>query len=115
MSITIFEKILNGEIKTDFVYEDAKVVAFRDIMPQAKIHLLFIHREKSVNAIEQGQNNPEHIADIFRAISNYAIQHQLDQTGLRIVTNVGANGGQTVFYTHFHVLAGEQLHGFGAK
>lgn len=114
MQVTIFEKILNGEIKSDIVYQDDKVIAFRDIMPQAKIHLLFIHREKTTNAIELGLNYAQHAADIFSAIAKYAQKNGLEQDGLRIVTNVGRQAGQTVFYTHFHVLAGEPLRTFGA-
>jgi histidine triad (HIT) family protein len=114
MQVTIFEKILNGEIKSEIVYQDKKVIAFRDIMPQAKIHLLFIHREKTVNAVELGLNNAQHAADIFSAIAQYAKESGIDRDGLRIVTNVGRHAGQTVFYTHFHVLAGEPLRTFGA-
>jgi histidine triad (HIT) family protein len=114
MQVTIFEKILSGEIKADIVYQDDNVVAFRDIMPQAKIHLLFIHRKKTINAVELGLQYPQHAADIFSAIAKYSKEFGLDRDGLRIVTNTGPHAGQTVFYTHFHVLAGEALRSFGA-
>jgi histidine triad (HIT) family protein len=112
--ITIFEKIINRQIPAEIVYEDENVLAFRDIYPQAPIHLLFIHKEKTTNAIEMAQKKSDHLIAIFNAIAEYAKQNKLDQAGLRIVSNVGSDGGQTVFYTHFHVLAGTKLKGFGA-
>lgn len=111
--MTIFEKILNKEIPTEFVYEDEKVVAFNDIAPQAKTHLLFIHKEKSSNVNEMMEKNPEQIKDLFSAINKYTKENGLESSGFRVVTNLGAHGCQTVFYTHFHVLGGEQLGSFG--
>lgn len=111
---TIFDKILSGEIPTEFVYEDENVVAFKDIAPLAKIHLLFIHRSKSKDIVEMMNNNEKHVSDIFKAITKYVQDNDIDQSGFRVVTNIGAQGGQSVFYTHFHLLAGEQLRSFGA-
>ncbi len=113
MSETVFEKILSGELPADFVYEDDKVVAFKDLYPQAKIHLLFIHREKTSHVNEMMQKSESQLLDLFRAINRYVEQHNLTEKGFRIVTNCGKEGGQTVFYTHFHLLAGEQLASFG--
>ncbi len=111
--MTIFEKILNKEISTEFVYEDEKVIAFNDIAPQAKTHLLFIHKEKSENVNDLMDKNAEQVKDLYQAIQKHTRKIGLDKTGFRVVTNLGSDGGQTVFYTHFHVLGGEQLGSFG--
>ncbi len=111
--MTIFEKILNKEIPTELVYEDEKVIAFNDISPQAEIHLLFIHKEKSENINDLMDKNPEQVKDLYHAIQKHTRAIGLDKTGFRVVTNLGPHGGQTVFYTHFHVLGGEQLGFFG--
>lgn len=113
--MTIFDKILNKELPTKFVYEDEKVVAFPDISPQAKIHILFIHKEKSENINQMMALNENQVKDLFHAIKKYTEKEKLDELGFRVVSNLGAFGGQTVLYTHFHVLAGEQLGSFGRR
>lgn len=113
--VTIFEKILNKEIPCEFIYEDEKVVAFKDIAPQAKEHYLFIHKEKTQNINELALKKPEQLADLFSAIAKFTQDNGLEQSGFRVVTNINRNGGQTVFYTHLHVLGGEPLRGFGSR
>lgn len=110
---TIFERILKKEIPAEIVYEDEKVLAFKDIFPQAPIHLLFIHKEKTENISQMGASNPEQASDIIHAISKYTKREGIDKSGYRVVTNVGRDAGQTVFYTHFHVLSGGKLGSFG--
>jgi histidine triad (HIT) family protein len=112
---TIFEKLLNKEIPCEFVFENDKVVALRDIAPQAKEHYLFIHREKTVNINDMAKNKPQHLADLFSAIAEFTQANGLEDNGFRVVTNINKDGGQTVFYTHLHVLGGESLKGFGAR
>lgn len=108
----LFCKIVKGEIPSKKVYEDEKVIAFFDIHPQAKTHLLFIHKNhtKDINAMA---DDAKSIGEIFHAIKVYTEEKNLDQSGFRVVTNLGKNGGQTVHHTHFHVLAGEPLGPFG--
>jgi histidine triad (HIT) family protein len=113
MSDCIFEKIINKEIPAEIVFENEKVLAFKDIMPQAKIHLLFIHKEKTLNINDMSLNKSEQLQELFNAIRIYTEKEKLDETGFRVVTNLGRDGGQTVFYTHLHVLGGEQLGKFG--
>lgn len=110
MEETIFDQILKKEIPSEVVFENDKVLGFRDIFPQAKIHLLFIHKERNRNLLEMKENQ---ITDIFNAIKKYAKDSGLDEKGFRVVSNCGAMAGQTVFYTHFHVISGEQLGSFG--
>ena len=95
--MTIFEKILNKEIPTEFVYEDENVVAFNDIAPQAKTHILFIHKEKSENVNDLMDVNPEQIKHLYSAIQKYTRETGLDKSGFRVVTNLGSEGGQTGF------------------
>lgn len=113
--VTIFEKILNKEIPSEFIFENEKVVGFRDIAPQAKEHYLFIHKEKTVNINEMAKSKPQHLADLFSAIAEFTQSNDLEKNGFRVVSNINKDGGQTVFYTHVHVLGGEPLRGFGAK
>lgn len=107
----LFCKILNKEIPSSMVYEDDYIYAFKDISPMAKEHYLFISKNHSNNVTEM---DSEEIQKIYAAISDFTKNSQLLENGFRVVTNVNAHGGQTVFHTHFHVLGGEQLRGFGA-
>lgn len=113
MDNCIFCKIAKGEIPSKKVFENENVYAFQDLYPQAKIHLLFIHK-KHTSHINQMSDDPSTIGDVFKAISSYTHQEGLDREGFRVVTNLGPNAGQTVFHTHFHVLAGEKLGHFGS-
>jgi histidine triad (HIT) family protein len=108
----IFCKIIEKKIPSEVVYEDENVIGFRDLHPQAKLHYLFIHRNHTKNVNEMSKNGKE-LQDVFVAIKDYTETEQLDASGFRIVTNLGPHAGQTVFHTHFHVLAGEQLGTFG--
>lgn len=114
MSDCIFCKIISGDIPSDKVYEDEKVLGFRDLNPLAKVHNLFIHKSHTSNVNELSEVNPAQLADIYQAISKFSKESELEREGFRVVTNVGLNAGQTVFHTHFHVLGGERLGGFGS-
>ncbi|OIQ19800.1 MAG: histidine triad nucleotide-binding protein [Bacteriovorax sp. MedPE-SWde] len=110
----LFCKILKGEIPSTKVYEDEKVYAFKDINPLAKEHYLFIHRSHTANVNEMSDESPEQIAEVYSGISKFTKENGLVDSGYRVVTNIGKHGCQTVFHTHFHVLGGEQLKGFGS-
>ena len=113
MDNCIFCKIIKGEIPSKKVFENENVLAFNDLYPQAKIHILFIHKKHTTH-VNQMSEDPNAIADIFKAIAEFTHSQGLDQEGFRVVTNLGPNAGQTVFHTHFHVLAGEKLGHFGS-
>lgn len=110
MSVCLFCRIVKKEIPVSFVYENEHVIALNDIHPQAKTHILFIHKDHTKNINEQ---NSKQLGEVFAAIKEFTSKNDLEKTGFRIVTNCGPNGGQTVFHTHFHILGGEQLGGFG--
>lgn len=114
MSDCLFCKFVSGELETGKVYEDEHVLGFKDIYPQAKEHYLFIAKEHTQNINELVSKNPEDIARVYQAISKFTQEKKLDQSGFRVVTNLGKHGGQTIFHTHFHVLGGEQLSHFGS-
>ncbi len=109
----LFCKIIKGEIPSKKVYEDENVYAFHDIHPQAKVHLLFVHRNHTRN-INEMADEQEGLAQMFQSIKKYTKESGLVNTGFRVVTNQGQDACQTVFHTHFHVLGGEQLSHFGA-
>lgn len=111
--VTIFEKILKREIPANIVFENAQVLAFKDIHPQAAMHIVFIHKQKSKDISELMESSPQQIQEIFLAIHLFTKMQGLENSGFRILTNKGLDGGQSVFYTHFHLLAGEKLGGFG--
>ena len=104
----IFCKIVNGEIPSKKAYEDDKVLAFFDIQPQAPVHIVVIPKEhiESMNGITD--SNSQLVAHIFEVIPKIAKENGLDG-GYRVVSNCGANAGQTVFHIHFHILGGDKL------
>ena len=114
MSDCIFCKIVEGKIPSTKIFEDENVIGFKDLRPQAKIHQLFIHKKHTRDVNELAKNDAKELSDIFNAIRHYTEQEGLTKDGFRVVTNLGPHAGQTVFHTHFHVLAGEPLGHFGA-
>jgi histidine triad (HIT) family protein len=110
----IFCKIINKEIPSTVVYQDENVIAFKDLNPQAKEHILFIHKKHTKNLNEMFVDDPNTLLAIFNAINSYTQKSNLLTTGYRVVTNIGSQAGQSVFHTHFHLLAGETLGTFGS-
>ncbi len=108
----LFCKIVREEIPAQKIYEDDHVIGFVDIHPQAKAHLLFIHKSHTKD-INEMADSPQALTQVFHAIKKYTQERKFDEQGFRIVTNLGRHGGQTVFHTHFHVLADEPLGPFG--
>ncbi|MBQ7090985.1 MAG: histidine triad nucleotide-binding protein [Clostridia bacterium] len=104
----IFCKIAAGEIPSNKVYEDDKVIAFYDLNPMAKVHVLVIPKEHIANAMDVNETNSAVIAHIFEVIAKIAKDLHLEE-GFRVVSNCNAYAGQSVFHLHFHILGGEQL------
>ncbi len=109
MTDCIFCKIAQGEIPSDIVYEDDKIIAFKDLNPQSPMHILVIPKKhiESTNYIDE--ENSYIIGHIFVVINKLVKEFGVDEEGYRIVSNCGENGGQTVPHIHFHLLAGRQL------
>ena len=106
----LFCKIIKGEIPSKKVYEDETVFAFEDIAPTAPVHYLFIpkHHIASLNEVDETLG-ASLIGKIYVAIAKVAKDKGFDKTGYRVVSNCGADAGQTVHHIHFHVLAGREL------
>ncbi len=104
----VFCKIVNRLILTEVIYEDDKIIAFKDLDPKAPVHILVIPKEHINSAAEITDDNCEIIAYIFKKIADLSSELNL-QKGFRIINNCGENGGQTVKHLHFHVLGGREL------
>ena len=100
--------MVNGDIPITKVYENEFVLAFRDISPQAPVHILVIPKQHITSAADITAENSLHVAHCFEAISEIAKAEGLGN-GFRVITNSGADGGQTVAHLHFHLLGGTQL------
>jgi len=109
MTDTIFGKIARGEIPADLVYEDEDVVAFRDISPQAPVHILIIPRKSIPTLNDAGPEDAELIGKLFLAAARVAQEAGIADRGYRTVVNCNAAAGQTVFHLHLHVLGGRPL------
>ena len=104
----VFCKIISGEIPSEKVYESENVVAFKDINPMAPVHILIIPKEHIEGADKLDENNVDVVKDIMLVAKHLAKSFNLDN-GWRLVSNVGADGGQTVRHLHFHLLGGKKL------
>jgi len=105
----IFCKIAAGEIPSTKVYEDEYCFAFKDINPQAPVHVLLIPREhiESVNSINE--ENANVVCEVMKAIPKVASLIPELKDGYRVISNSGKNAGQTVFHLHFHILGGKEM------
>jgi histidine triad (HIT) family protein len=110
MGDTIFGKIIRREIPADLVYEDEDVIAFRDLNPQAPVHVLFIPRKPLATLDEATAEDAELLGKLLLAAAAYARREGLAEQGYRTVINCNAHGGQTVFHLHVHLLAGRPMH-----
>ena len=107
--MTIFQKIIDGEIPADKVYEDEHVIAFKDINPQAPFHALVIPK-KPIQSVAHAAPEDAHLLGwILITAAQVAKNAGLEESGYRLVTNVGEHGGQAVFHLHVHVLGGRQM------
>ena len=104
----IFCKIIKGDIPSSKVYENEYVYAFRDINPQAPVHILVVPKEHVASVDEISAENSILVSKIFEAIPEIAKAEGLSN-GYRVITNCGADGCQSVKHLHFHVLGGKQL------
>ena len=110
---TIFHRIIKRELPADIVYEDEHLIAFRDIAPQAPVHILFVPKVDvaTLNDLQAGQ--AEVVGRLALAAAAYAKKEGFAEDGYRVVMNCNEDGGQTVFQIHLHLLAGAQLGRFG--
>jgi len=106
---TIFGKIIRREISADVVYEDDDVLAFRDVSPQAPAHVLVIPKRSLTNLLDATPDDTLLLGQLLQAAAHVARTLGLDDSGFRVVANVGPDGGQSVDHLHLHVLGGRPL------
>ena len=105
---TIFTKIINKEIPADIIYEDELALVFKDIQPQAPIHLLIIPKKAIPKLSDATPEDQELLGHLMLVAGEVSRMLELDDT-FRLVTNNGANAGQSVFHLHLHLLSGRSL------
>ena len=109
MSDCIFCKIIKGDIPSSKIYEDDKILCFKDIAPMAPVHLLVIPKEHIQSAEFITDDNADVVAYIFSKIPVIAKQVGISESGYRVITNHGKDARQSVPHLHFHILAGKEL------
>ncbi|HEY5613483.1 MAG TPA: histidine triad nucleotide-binding protein [Lysobacter sp.] len=110
---TLFAKIIRREIPADIVYEDEDLIAFRDVAPQAPVHVLFVPKTPVATLDDLQPSQADLVGRLIIAAADYARQQGFAQDGYRVVMNCNGHGGQTVFQLHLHLLAGAPLGRFG--
>ena len=109
MEDCLFCKIVKGEIPCTKVYEDDKVFSFKDIDPKAPVHILIVPKKHISSLNEITEEDSELIAYIFTVIKKLAKELGVAESGYRVVSNCGEDGGQSVSHIHFHLLGGRTL------
>lgn len=109
MENCIFCKIIERQIPSSIVYEDEKVLAFKDINPVTPVHVVIVPKEHIAGANDLTAGNAQVLADVFLAAKKVAAAMGIADKGYRIINNCGADAGQTVFHMHFHLLGGRHL------
>lgn len=105
----LFCRIGLREIPADVVHESDRVVAFRDINPQAPTHILLIPRDHIESAAEVTEEHRDLLVELIRTAAHLAEAEGIDRSGWRLVTNVGPEAGQSVQHLHFHLLGGRRM------
>ena len=110
MGNTIFSKIINKEIPADIVFESKTVLAFRDINPQAPVHILIIPKIEIPKVTDlKGAEHGKLLGEMYDAANEIAKNEGIDEDGFRLVFNCGDNGGQDVYHIHMHLLGGRKM------
>jgi histidine triad (HIT) family protein len=105
----LFCRIVAGEEPADVLHETDTVVAFRDLRPQAPTHVLLIPKEHVEDLTEIDDEHGAVLVDIVKAAAHLAETEGIDESGWRLVANVGSDAGQSVLHLHFHLLGGRHM------
>jgi histidine triad (HIT) family protein len=108
--MTLFEKIMSGELPGQFLYEDEHCVVLRDINPQAPVHFLVVPRKVIARVGEAGAEDAGLLGHLLLVAAEVARQEGVAESGFRVIINHGRDGGETVPHLHVHVLGGRPLH-----
>ena len=106
---TIFSKIINKEIHADILFENDKILAFRDTSPQAPVHFLVIPKKEIRTINDINEEDKSLIGELFIVAKEIAKKEGISEKGYRTIFNCNEHGGQTVYHIHLHVLGGRQL------
>ena len=106
---TIFSKIIEGEIPADIVYQDEQVTAFRDIEPQAPIHILIVTNREIPTVNDIRIDDEQLVGHMFTVAQQIALREGIAEDGYRLLVNCNRNGGQEIFHLHMHLFAGKPL------
>lgn len=106
---TLFTKIINREIPASIIYENEHLVAFKDINPQAPIHILVVPRKEISTVNDIKAEDKDLIGEMYLAIGEITKELGVQEEGYRVIANCNEYGGQEVFHLHFHILAGEKI------
>ncbi len=109
MADCLFCKIVNGEMDTEYIYEDEQVVVFKDINPQAPVHLLIVPKKHIPTLLDLEDGDNQLVGHIYQVANQLAERFDIAEDGFRVVSNCKEKGGQTVFHIHFHLLGGRSL------
>ena len=110
MSETIFSKIISKEIPADVIFESDSILAFRDINPQAPVHVLIIPKIEIATVKDlAGSEHAALLGEMIDAANQIAKDEKIDEDGFRLVFNCGRDGGQEVYHLHMHLLGGRKL------
>ena len=110
MSDCLFCKMVAGEIQPDVVYEDDAVLAFRDVNPQAPVHVLVIPKAHIATSNDLNEENSAVVGKLYLAARQVAEDEGIATPGYRMVMNCNAGAGQSVYHIHLHVLGGRPMH-----
>jgi histidine triad (HIT) family protein len=109
MGDCLFCAIVGGKAKTNIVYQDERVVAFKDIRPRAPVHFLIIPRKHISGVLDIEPEDSELIGEVFQVAARLAREHGIGESGFRVVVNSGPDAGQSVFHLHYHLIGGRQM------
>ncbi len=109
MEECLFCDIVNKKVPANIVYEDERVIAFRDSNPQAPVHLLIVPKKHIPTIVDLTSEDKDLIGEIYLVAQKLASQESIAQCGFRIVANCNVDAGQAVFHIHFHLLGGRKL------
>jgi histidine triad (HIT) family protein len=109
MADCLFCAIVDGKAKANIVYQDDRVVAFKDIRPRARVHFLIIPRKHLAGVLDIEPEDNDLIGEIFQVAARLAREQGIAESGFRVVVNSGPDAGQSVFHLHYHLIGGRQM------
>jgi histidine triad (HIT) family protein len=109
MAGCLFCDVVRGNVKANIVYQDDRIVAFKDIRLQAPVHLLLIPRKHLAGVLDIEPEDHALIGEIFQVASRLAREQGIAESGFRVVVNSGADAGQSVFHLHYHLIGGRLM------